>query len=298
MNSRFMSIVSIIISFFTLGYVVYFQSLNDQVSSTSYVTKDQIPSLIKSTLENEPEITINSIEKYREEKMKEMVEAQNKKIAELAPKIEKNTTDPRAGAKNAKVKIIDFFDYNCGHCRQMEKVKDELLQNNPDVEIIYKELPIMSQDSLSLTMASLAVYKIAPDKYLAFQNSLFTTPSASQNIMKIAAALGIDTDQLKKEMSSPSIKNQIENNMNVAREVGLQGTPFYIVGGKAIRGSTTLAELQKAVDEARATTPSDKESSASSAELKPVDKTNIESSNSVKQGEKPTEETASSAKAA
>lgn len=259
MNSRLMSVLAVFISFLSLGYTVYGKSAQEKVGtehpSSNPLTKEEVVDVIKETLDHNPDLIINSVEKYRTAKMQEAAEEQKAKVRSLRSKLESNPVDPKVGPESASIKIVEFFDYNCGYCKKMSAIKAELLKTDADVQIIFKELPIMSPDSLKLSKAAIAVYQIAPNQYTAFQNALLnrtTTTAEDADIMALAASLGIDTVKLAAAIKDPKVAKVVDDNMQIAQDIGLRGTPLYIINGEVIPGAADIAELRKQIVNARA----------------------------------------------
>jgi len=258
MNDRLIAVTAILVSFMSVGYTVYGNSTHEKMIEAPIghdMTKEQVVEVIKETLSTNPEIIMDSVEKYREAKAQQAVEEQKVKVRAVRSTLEGNTADPRVGPSNASIKIVEFFDYNCGYCKKMSGIKSELLKTDSDVQIIFKELPIMSQDSFKLSTAALAVYQVDPDKYMAFQEALFNraSPSAEEpDLLMIALGLGIDTVKLKAAMNDSKVGAVIQDNMKLAQDIGLRGTPFYVINGEVIPGAADIAELRKQIMNVRA----------------------------------------------
>ena len=151
-NNRLIAVIAIVISFTSFGYALYGNSGHDRRNHSELI-KEKIADVVKETLSEHPEIIIDSVEKYRAAKAQEDILAQKEKIKSMLPKLEGNPLDPKVGPSNASVKIVEFFDYNCGHCVKMAAIKSEVLKSDLDLQIIFKELPIMSQNSFDLSKA-------------------------------------------------------------------------------------------------------------------------------------------------
>ena len=80
-------------------------------------------------------------------------------------------TLPTAGNPDGNVVLVEFFDYQCSHCKEMQPVIDKVLSGNKNVKIIYKEFPIFGAASNYAAQMALAAAK--QNKYLEFHNALF-----------------------------------------------------------------------------------------------------------------------------
>ena len=166
--------------------------------------------------------------------------------------------DPVAGNPAAPVTVLEFFDYQCSHCTKMAPVMGSLMATNKNVRIIFKELPIKGAASELASRAALAANK--QGKYYSFSHALLTTNQSltRTNILGIAKSLGLNMRQLEKDMESPSVYREIAYNYDLAKQLGVRGTPAFIITKTnekdinnihVILGEMSLSELQEAVNQ-------------------------------------------------
>lgn len=138
--------------------------------------------------------------------------------------------DPVAGNPNGKVTIVEFFDYQCGHCVSMAPVMSAIIKANPDVRVVYKELPIRGSNSQFASRAALAAKK--QGKYSALSHAMLVTnePLNETTILELAKKEGLNIAKLKKDMTDKSINNQIDANMKLAQDLQISGTPAFFIG--------------------------------------------------------------------
>ena len=139
--------------------------------------------------------------------------------------------DTRAVDGNPKgtVTLIEFFDYQCIHCKKMKPVIAELLSKNDQVRVIYKEFPIFGEGSEIASKASLSA--AMQDKYLQMQAALFKSEKRLNKdvVMSIAKSIGLDTNKLTKDMNSEVVQKELNDNRALAEKLHLMGTPAVIV---------------------------------------------------------------------
>ena len=159
--------------------------------------------------------------------------------------------DPVAGDANGDVTIVEFFDTRCPYCRKIEPVMDSFLAKDRHVKLVYKDLPILGPASLLGSKALLAAHK--QDAYVKMRDAVMKLPpdTTLAQIQTTAKALGLDWPRLAKDMEDPAIKAQIDANLKLAHDLGIQGTPALVVGNELIPGAIDLPELQRVISEAR-----------------------------------------------
>ena len=147
------------------------------------------------------------------------------------------------GNKNGKEIIIEFFDYNCGYCKRSFPEIMELVSENKDIKIILKELPVLGESSILASKASIASQK--QDKYFEFHQELinFSGLISLIDIKKISKELGINYEQLQKDMNSDETILLINESYRLADLIGVRGTPAFIINNNLIPGAIGKNEM-------------------------------------------------------
>lgn len=161
---------------------------------------------------------------------------------------------PTAGNPKGNVLFVEFFDYQCGHCKAVSASVKSIMDSNKDVKFIFKELPIFGGNSAFAAKAALAAVK--QGKYLALHNALLSTPDAltKQKVLNIAKKAGLNISKLSKDANDPKYQQQIRQNFELMRALGLTGTPAFIIANKAqtkfqfVPGAMSKAGLQAAIN--------------------------------------------------
>ncbi|MBP9791774.1 MAG: thioredoxin domain-containing protein [Rickettsiales bacterium] len=213
--------------------------------------KQEIENIIKEYIQKNPNVILESLKSMEQQMVQERSVKAQSYIKNNISSI--TTNKPYLGNQNGTVVITKFFDYKCGYCKKAHSAIDTLVKSNPSLKVVLIELPIMGQQSLVATQASLAVFNIAPTKFAKFNNDLMNTPNIDENTIKaLATQNNINVQSLMAGMKSPQVEQEINSNMSIAREVGLQGVPAFIIGDEFIPGfidydtlKTKVEKLQK-----------------------------------------------------
>jgi protein-disulfide isomerase len=158
-------------------------------------------------------------------------------------------TDPRhfaIGPKDAKITIVEFFDYRCPYCKASLEWMMNVVRTRKDVRVVFKEYPVLGPASLEASKA--AVASIRQGKYLAFHQALMASKGDlnSKLIDDTARKVGIDVARLRKDMTDPAIAKLIDDNHDVGAQARVDGTPAFLVNGEWVRGAD-FAALDKLV---------------------------------------------------
>ena len=214
----------------------------------------EIQKIIYNYLINNPEVLVKASQALEE---KQTAEAQKNALAAIGTNRQQLFNDPAtptAGNPKGSVEIVEFFDYQCGHCKAMAPIVKAAVKNNTNIKVIFKELPIFGGNSRLAATAALASTK--QSKYYAFHNALFaaTAPLNEQTIFKIAKQVGLNVTKLKQDMKTSWISKQIRDNFQLAQELKLMGTPAFIISNKDhteirfIPGATSKNNFNQQID--------------------------------------------------
>jgi len=155
-----------------------------------------------------------------------------------------------AGARQPDVVLVEFFDYACGYCRASNAHVDRLLSEDPRLRVVWREFPVLGPDSNQAAVASLAAARSG--HYRQFFDAMFAAGRPSEATIAAArqsAALGpVALDD--------EARRELERNVELARAIGAQGTPTFVVGERVLHGAVGYEALRDAVAEARRGTAS------------------------------------------
>jgi len=133
------------------------------------------------------------------------------------------------GNPNGKVTVVEFFDYNCGYCHQIPALFSQLTQTNPNVRIVYRDYPVLGDESLYAARAALAASK--QGKYIALHDALFATHDrlSDRTVGLLASAVGLDAAKFTSDLNSKAVQQQLKANGQAAAQLQLNGVPVVIV---------------------------------------------------------------------
>ena len=207
--------------------------------NTHKIKKSKIERIMKNFLVNNPELIRSTLDDY-----KIKLEVQKFKNAIKTLKMIRN---PGIFQKSANITIYEFFDYNCGYCKSVLKVVQETMSEDKNINFVFVEYPILSQQSYTTAIAALASRK--QGLYNQFHSSLMSLRGkiSENKIFNTAKNIGLNIEQLKIEMNNPEIKNQLLQNREIAKSLGLNGTPAFIIGDIVYPGAIDKEKLKKMI---------------------------------------------------
>ena len=154
------------------------------------------------------------------------------------------------GNPTGDVTVVEYFDYNCTYCRANLPVIDQLVAADRGVRVVYRELPVLSEESGTAARLSLAAAKLG--KFKPFHDTLYAGgPITDQTLAAATRATGIDPTKLKAASEAPGIDDAIRTNLSLMRPLGMTGTPTWVIGDRVLSGLQSLDQLEAAVKDAR-----------------------------------------------
>ncbi len=216
--------------------------------------QEQIRGIVRDYLLENPEIIYEAIQILQQRQQAQQDQRQQVALGDQSELMFNSPKDPTHGSDKADVVVVEFFDYKCPYCKSTAPTMAQLLDEDRGVRLVYKEFPILGQDSVYAARASLAVFQLDKKKYKPFHEAMFRVSGTLTEdvVMAVAKSIGIDTARLKEAMQAEEISDIIESNIRLAQSLGITGTPTIILGEKIIPGAVNLKTLQAYVRAARA----------------------------------------------
>jgi len=213
-----------------------------------------IQEIIRSYLLANPELLDEVIAELQRKREAEAAIAREEAIRKYLPELYKTDSKyARYSMGDGDVVLIEFMDYNCGFCRNAYSTLRDLYEE-ADIEVRFVEFPVLGPASILAAQAALAAEK--QGKYLEFHDALMsleTRINDEEMILATAEEVGIDVEKMKQDMQAPEIRQMIEDNFQLAENLGVQGTPAIFVGETFISGAPQnfREELKQAIADAR-----------------------------------------------
>ena len=211
----------------------------------------EVERIVREYLLREPEIIMQAIEELQRRRDAQATVDQRERLAGEREALVADARDPVLGNPDGDVTLIEFFDYRCGYCRIMAEPMQSLLAQDPDLRIVMKEFPILGPDSLLASRAALAAHR--QGGYEAMHWALLAENRIDEQVIRrLAAAQGLDVEQLAVDMQADPVADHIQDNILLAQGLGVNGTPSFIIGDTVLPGAVPVERLVGLLAEQRA----------------------------------------------
>lgn len=199
--------------------------------------KKALGDIVRDYLIKNPEVLFEVQNALDEKSQKEQDAKLKDFMTKNAKEIYRAAGSSVAGDPNGDVTVVEFFDYNCGYCKRGLPEVQRLIHDDKKVRFVFKELPILSTGSLEAARVALAAKK--QGKYWEFHQAMLGSKGQANeaSALKIAEALGLDMAKVKADMASDAVKSELQSDLLLAKQLGINGTPHFLVGAKSIPGA-------------------------------------------------------------
>ena len=154
------------------------------------------------------------------------------------------------GAAQPRVTLVAFMDYACGYCRASLPDLARLVKDNPDLRIVYRELPIITEASVGAAKVSLLAAE--EGKFMPFHRAMYEAGDVEPGaVVKAAGRAGLDTAKAKAALKTQAPDAPIVENVRLAQALGAEGTPLFVIGDEMLTGAVGYDALKAAVDKVR-----------------------------------------------
>jgi protein-disulfide isomerase len=216
--------------------------------------KEQLGKFIHDYLISHPEIIKDSVEELdRREKVAETADRE-KTVSSEAGKLFRSPNQAVVGNPDGDVTVVEFFDYNCGYCKQSLANITKLIENDPKLRVILKDFAILGPDSIEVAeVATAARQQLKGPKFWEFHKKLLGLRGHIGKAQAVAVAkeLGADTDQLEKDIKSPATRATLAEVETLAEKLHFSGTPSWVIGQDAYVGGLSYPDMKAKVDNVR-----------------------------------------------
>lgn len=214
-----------------------------EVDLPAGLDREDLEIVIREYILANPEIIPEAMERLQQSRQAELVAA-------VRTELETPFEGAWAGSANPDVTVVQFFDYACGFCRTSLPDLERLLREDEGVRIVFRELPILSEESEVAARVSLSAAR--QGEFFEFHRAMYAAGRPGDaTIAEAQRAVGLNGAQVRSDFGSEAIAAEIQNNRELAGQLQLTGTPAFIIGDEILAGAVGYDRLKEAIDRAR-----------------------------------------------
>lgn len=230
---------------------------SDSSANLTRVERTQMENLVREYILDNPEIITEAVQILQQRE----TEAEQAKVESAAKvrwsDIASDGHSPVAGPEDAPVTVVEFYDYRCSFCRRAYPDVAKLLKTyEGEIRYVFKQFPVLdgpnNTSGISHTAARAAVAAAGQDmdKFRDFHDRMMRREGklTKQRVFDMAETAGLDVAALKNAMGEESIDRYFTETLALARDIGISGTPTYVINGRVLAGARGFDAMKELVE--------------------------------------------------
>lgn len=220
--------------------------------ATGYVDyQEEFAQRVYEAILANPQIVFEAIDIAREQEAAEKAAERKDLIQKLSPML---VEDPNAivlGNPDGDVTVVEFYDYNCPYCKKASPEVKALIAADENVRVVMREFPVLGPTSDEAARVALASH--AQGRFEDVHHALMDHKERLKegDALRIAEDLGLNMGLLEQDMEVEDIDRHIDISKEIARILGINGTPSFVIGTEIVPGLADVDRLQGLVDAVR-----------------------------------------------
>jgi protein-disulfide isomerase len=246
-NASKFSVLNVVL----IACVLFLSGLSLYLAYDARQSKMKFGEDVRQYLISNPTVIKEAIEVLTAYEQKEERTKTSQQMTELGPQLKNDGYSFVGGNPDGDVTVVEFFDYRCGYCKRSFPTLMKTVKADGNVRIVFKEFPILGPASVTASMAAIAAIK--QNKYMELHVAMMESRGSltDAKVFEIAGTVGLDIDVLKKDMASAETKTAISKNYELAKKLGINGTPAFIIGDELAPGAIPPDQMSAMISAAR-----------------------------------------------
>lgn len=230
--------------------IVFCSNLSPAIALTENdaVFEDKVLQILRE----HPEAIIESVKRYQKQQYEKQQQLRKTLLEEFTIKPEKLIAQsPVTGDIQNKIVLVEFSDFQCPYCQRASKTVSEFINKHRDrVVLVYKHFPLNIHPQ-AIPAAASAWAAAQQNKFWQYHDILFKKQEQLGESLYVATAekLGLDLEKFNRDRNSQAAQTAIEQDTQLANQLGINGTPFFVMKDKVFSGAVELSEFEKLLAE-------------------------------------------------
>ena len=214
-----------------------------------------IEDVIHDYLKQHPDVLIDALRGAEQNVKSSVRDTGEQTLLARRREVFEDPQTPVGGNPKGDVTLVEFFDYRCPYCKKVQLSLEKLVSEDPRLRIAYKEFPILGSVSVFAARAALAANR--QGKYVRFHDAMMAATGniTDDTVYEVARSAGLDLARLKRDMAAPEITAVLRANRTLAEDLGIRGTPTFVIGDQLVPGALDLSSLEELIARVRRNDP-------------------------------------------
>jgi protein-disulfide isomerase len=226
-------------------------SCNSSSNAQTNISDADLEKKILEVIRKNPEVILESVQSFQQNQQKRQSDLRSQVLDQVKAKpdlVIRNS--PVIGAPSRKIVLAEFSDFQCPYCANAHtNIKQFMEKHKGEVTLTYKHFPLSEIHSHALPAAKAAWAANKQGKFWQYHDALF---EGQKNLgepffVKIAQDLSLDLAKFNQDRASKEAGDEIEKDIELAKSLGIDGTPYFVFNGNTFSGSPSVTDLEKAL---------------------------------------------------
>ena len=225
------------------------------LSSLTDAERESFRAEVRAYLVENPEVLMEALAVLDAREQQAQAAADDALVASNLDAILNDGTSWVGGNPDGDVTVVEFMDYRCGYCRHAFQEVEDLVAGDGNVRFVLKEFPILGAQSDLASRFAVAVQQLhGEDAYKDAHDALMVLEAdvTPESLSRLAEGLAFDPAPILARMDGPEVTSVIDANHALARDLGITGTPTFVMGGTMVRGYLPLDQMEGILADERA----------------------------------------------
>ena len=229
-NSLYISVVALVVAVLT-ALCCFFGCCSHKTTAPAALNVADL----RVALENNPEMIVNALQKYEEVQRQAQLQEASRLFKSNIEELNNNANAPFVGPKDAKIVLVEFFDFSCGYCKRLAPAVEAIVKKNPDIKVVFKPITFVAQISKYAAQAALAA--IEQGKFMELYEVMLGSQSrlTEETINSMAEKAGLDMKKFKEDVASEKVQTTIKEVSDLANKLQVRGVPTLVLNGTQIQ---------------------------------------------------------------
>jgi len=223
----------------------------DQMSNTE---RDMFRAEIRAYLLENPEVIMEAVDVLKSRQARQDAENDRLLVKANVEALFRDGYSWVGGNPEGDITLVEFMDYQCGYCRKAFDEVNELINSDGNIRFIVKEFPILGPQSTLSARFAVATQLLEGDAaYEAIHTALMTYNGEVNEVSltRLAEPLGLAADKILAHMDSEDVSRILAENRALGTQMGISGTPSFVMQDQMLRGYVPLIGMRQIVEEIR-----------------------------------------------
>jgi len=231
-NSLYISVLALVVSVLT-AFCCFFGCCEHKAKIPAVTGLDVAE--LRVALENHPEMIISALQRYEQVQREAQLQEASRLFKTNIEALNNNANSPFVGPKDAKIVLVEFFDFSCGYCKRLAPAVEEIVKKNPDVKVVFKPITFVSPISKYAAQAALAASE--QGKFMEMYTVMLGAEGrlTEETINAMAEKIGLDMKKFKADVTSEKVQNAIKEVSDLANKLQIRGVPTLVLNGTQIQ---------------------------------------------------------------